>query len=62
MSEKVKVNIYMTPDMLAALKNLAALRDVPYAEIVRTAVREYVMTHSDRLRLEKVTISQEAKL
>lgn len=46
MADKVKVNIYMSPDMLSALKKLSAKRDVPYAELVRTACREYIVANA----------------
>ena len=54
MAEKVKVNIYMSPDMLAVLKKLSAKREVPYAELVRTACREYIVANA-------ATIMQDAK-
>ena len=49
MADKVKVNIYMSPDMLSALKKLAAKRDVAYAELVRTACREYIVKNAAQI-------------
>lgn len=49
MADKVKVNIYMSPDMLSALKKLAAKRDTPYAELVRTACREYIVANASQI-------------
>lgn len=56
MADKVKVNIYMSPDMLAALKRLAAMQDVPYAEIVRAACRSYIVEQRSRIEHEKKVI------
>jgi predicted DNA binding CopG/RHH family protein len=57
-SDKVKVNIYMSSDMLAALKKLAKLQDVPYAELVRAAVRDYVTAHAGRIAKERQALNE----
>jgi hypothetical protein len=36
----------MSTDMLAALKKLSRMRDVAYAELVRTACREYIVKNA----------------
>lgn len=53
MSEKVKVNIYMSPDMLAALKRLARLMDRPYAEVVRVACKNYILANAESIAAER---------
>ena len=60
MADKVKVNIYMSPDMLSALKKLAAKRDVAYAELVRTACREYIVANAAAI-VEHAKIMEAAK-
>jgi hypothetical protein len=35
--------------MLTALKKLAAMRDVSYAELVRTACREYIVANATQI-------------
>jgi hypothetical protein len=39
----------MSPDMLSALKKLAAKRDAPYSELVRTACREYLVANAGQI-------------
>jgi hypothetical protein len=56
MAEKVKVNLYMSPNMLSALKRLAELQDLPYAEVVRTACKEYIVANAQRIATERGTI------
>lgn len=58
MADKVKVNIYMSEDMLAALKKLAALKDVPYAELVRTAVRDFILANASKINEERAAITR----
>lgn len=53
MADKVKVNIYMSPQMLEALKRLAAMQDVPYAEVVRAACRTYIVEQRGRIEHER---------
>lgn len=61
MSEKVKVNIYMTPEMLKALKHLAKLMDRPYAEVVRVACKNYILTHAAGIAAERAAMDQVSK-
>lgn len=56
LADKVKVNIYMSPDMLSALKKLAAKRDVAYAELVRTACRDYIIKNAGQIMDESRTM------
>ena len=42
-SEKIKVNVYLSPVMIEALKKLAAKQDRPYAAIIREACRDYLV-------------------
>jgi hypothetical protein len=58
MADKVKVNIYMSPDMLSALKRLARMQDVPYAEVVRAACRSYIVEQRARIEHEKHVIDK----
>lgn len=53
MADKVKVNIYMSPEMLSALKKLADLQDRPYAELVRTACKEYILANAKKIAAER---------
>lgn len=48
-ADKVKINLYMSADLLAAMKKLAARRDQSYAELVRTACRDYVIAHAQTI-------------
>lgn len=61
MADKVKVNIYMSPDMLQALKRLAAMQDVPYAELVRAACRDYIVQHRGRIEHERQAMEAAGK-
>jgi len=58
MADKIKVNIYMSPDMLKVLKKLAQMRDVAYAELVRTACREYIVKNAAQIQADRSTIEQ----
>ena len=60
MADKIKVNIYLPPDMLQALKRLAALQDRPYAEVVRVACREYILKHADSVVAERKALNRVA--
>lgn len=55
MADKVKTSVFFAPDMLSALKKIGKARDVGYAEIVRTACREYIVKHA-------ATVLEERKL
>jgi hypothetical protein len=52
-ADKIKVNIYISPDMLKILKKLAAIREVAYAELVRTACREYIVRHATQITADR---------
>ena len=43
-----RVNMYLQNKVLAALKILAKKRGVPYAEVVRQALRQYVIDEVKR--------------
>lgn len=58
MSDKVKVNIYMPADLLAALKKLAHMKGVPYAELVRTAVRGFISENAGKIADERAAIAR----
>jgi hypothetical protein len=61
MSEKVKVNIYMSEDMLAALKKLAKLQDRPYAELVRVACKAFIVANAKLIAEEREIMDKAGK-
>lgn len=56
MAEKVKVNMFMSPDLLAKLKHLAKLQDVSYSEVIRAACRDYIVANRERLERDAVIL------
>ena len=52
MAEKIKANIYFSPDMLRALKQIGNHRGQPYAEVVRQACREYILANAMKAQRE----------
>jgi len=60
MADKVKVNIYLPPDMLTALKRLAAMMDRPYAEVVRVACKQYILAHAESIAAERKALNKVA--
>ena len=58
MSDKVKVNIYMSPAMLAALKRLANMQDRPYAEVVRLACKDYILANAATITAERAALDK----
>lgn len=51
--EKVKINVYMSPVMLEALKKLAVKQDRPYAQLIREACREYILTTARTMKEQR---------
>ncbi len=58
MADKIKVNIYMPPELLEALKRLAAATDQPYAEVVRAACRAYVSAQAEVILGQRKTLQK----
>jgi hypothetical protein len=41
--DRVRINFYFDEQVFEAMKKLAALKNVTYSELIRTACREYVV-------------------
>ena len=52
-TDSVRVNIYLPSQFLTALKRLAAKQSTSYSELVRTAVKEYLIRERDRLKAQQ---------
>lgn len=52
MARTKRAQVLMEPDEYERLESIAAERDVPVAELIRTAVRErYLLTREERARM-----------
>lgn len=49
-TDNKRINVFMEPKVLDALKVLAKRRGTTYSELIRTAAREYVVTELKRER------------
>lgn len=58
MGDKVRINLYIGQDLIKALKKLAEALDVSYAELIRSACRDYVIRNHERLEAERRKISE----
>lgn len=48
----VKVNLYFDEKILKALRHIGAARGITYSELVREAVRRYVLAEGGKVVLE----------
>lgn len=48
-SDRIKVNVYLPPRLLQALKKIAQIRGTSYSELVREACQEYAIREGKRV-------------
>lgn len=56
--DRVKVNVYLPRNLLAALQRLGQLRGTTYSELVRQACHRFVVTETPPATEEAKTIGQ----
>ncbi len=54
-NDYTRINFYIDPRALHALKKLAARDNTTYSALVRTAVHDYVMSEKKRLEAAKTS-------
>lgn len=54
--DRIKVNVYVQTNVLAALKKIALMKGTSYSELLRQAAAEYVVREGSRALQEKKQI------
>lgn len=58
---RVRINFYFDEQVFEALRTIAALKNVTYSELIRTACHEYVVREANKAKADRATITEVSK-
>ena len=59
--ERIRVNFYFDEQVLSGLKNIAAIKNTTYSELIRVACREYVIREGAKAIADQSVVKEISK-